>query len=156
MKKSVSLQQLKKTSNLHANLISWQYKLNLIADFMKLKYENLKMKQFEIANQLGLTSTTLQRYRNDVNMLPPYKINPNNSNKRTRKVKNTNLDNNSGHEADVKRPQTTSNDLKTPQSTSNEKSKKTKTKNNLKGGFVQENIVIKEHYLDKILKNNDS
>ena len=43
----------------------------------------------------------------------------------------------------------TSNDLKT---TSNDK--KTKTKNNLKGGFVQENIEINEHYLDKILKNN--
>ena len=34
--------------------------------------------------------------------------------------------------------------------------KKTKTKNKLKGGFVQEdNIEINEHYLDKILKNND-
>ena len=45
----------------------------------------------------------------------------------------------------------TSNDLKT---TSNDNNKKTKTKNNLKGGFVQENIEINEHYLDKILKNN--
>ena len=45
----------------------------------------------------------------------------------------------------------TSNDLKT---TSNETSKKTKTKNNLKGGSIQENIEINEHYLDKILKNN--
>ena len=33
---------------------------------------------------------------------------------------------------------------------------KTKTKNNLKGGSIQENIEINEHYLDKILKNNDS
>ena len=45
----------------------------------------------------------------------------------------------------------TSNDIKT---TSNDNNKKTKTKNNLKGGFVQENIEINEHYLDKILKNN--
>ena len=49
----------------------------------------------------------------------------------------------------------TSNDLKRPQSTSNEISKKTKAKNNLKGGSVQENVEINEHYLDKILKNND-
>ena len=43
----------------------------------------------------------------------------------------------------------TSNDLKT---TSNDNNKKTKTKNNLKGGSVQDNIEITEHYLDKILK----
>ena len=46
----------------------------------------------------------------------------------------------------------TSNDLKT---TSNDNNKKTKTKNNLKGGSVQDNFEINEHYLDKILKNND-
>ena len=49
----------------------------------------------------------------------------------------------------------TSNDLKRPQSTSNENSKRTKTKNNLKGGVVQEEIEINELYLDKILKIND-
>ena len=48
------------------------------------------------------------------------------------------------------------NDLKRPQSTSNENSKKTKAKNNLKEGCIQENIEIIEHYLDKILKNNDT
>ena len=41
----------------------------------------------------------------------------------------------------------TSNDLKT---TSNDNNKKTKTKNNLKGGSIE----INEHYLDKNLKNN--
>ena len=44
-----------------------------------------------------------------------------------------------------------SNDLKT---TSNDK--KAKSKNVLKAGYVQENIEINEHYLDKILKNNNS
>ena len=46
----------------------------------------------------------------------------------------------------------TSNDLKT---TSIDNNKKSKTKNNLKGESIQENIEINEHYLDKILKNND-
>ena len=50
----------------------------------------------------------------------------------------------------------TSNDLNRPQSTSNENIKKAKTKNNIKGGSIQENIEIIEHYLDKTLKNNDS
>ena len=45
--------------------------------------------------------------------------------------------------------------LKRPQSTSNENSKKTETKNNLKGGSIQQKIEIDEHYLDKVLKNND-
>ena len=51
---------------------------------MRLKYENSRMKQFEIANQLGKSSSTLQRYRNDINMLSSYRINTNNTNKRTK------------------------------------------------------------------------
>ena len=85
MNNNFSLQQIQKTSNLDANLISRQYKLNLMADFMKVKYENPKMRQSEIANQLGMSSSTLQRYRNDINMLSPYRINPNNVKKRTKK-----------------------------------------------------------------------
>ena len=81
MNNTSSLQQIQKTSNLDANLISRQYKLNLMADFMKVKYENPKLKQSEIANQLGLSSSTIQRYKNDINMLSPYRINPNNTNK---------------------------------------------------------------------------
>ena len=149
MNNSFSLQQIQKTSNLDANLISRQYKLNLMADFMRVKYENPKMKQSEIANRLGLSSSTLQRYRNDINMLSPNRIHPNNTNKRTKKDKNTTFDNDLHRESDVKRPQMTSNDLKTTND------KKTKSKNFLKAGSIQEdNIEINEHYLDKILKNN--
>ena len=53
MNNSFSPQRIQKTSNLDANLISRQYKLNLMADFMRLKYENPKMKQSEVANQLS-------------------------------------------------------------------------------------------------------
>ena len=80
-----------------------------MADFMRMKYENPKMKQSEIANQLGLSSSTLQRYRSDINMLSPYRINPNNTNKWTKKVKNTDFDNDSNHEHNLKRPQMTLN-----------------------------------------------
>ena len=110
MNNNFSLQQIQKTSNLDANLISRQYKLNLMADFMKVKYENPRMRQSEIANQLGMSSSTLQRYRNDINMLSPYRINPNNTKKRSKKVKIEDI-------GDLKRPQMTSNDVKT---TSNE------------------------------------
>ena len=123
-----SLQKKSRTSNPYANLISRQYKLNLLADFMRVKDENPKLKQNEIANQLGLYSSTLQRYTNDINMLSPYRIHPNNTNKRTKKIKHTNFDNNSHREHDLERPQMTSNDLKRPQRTSSENSKKVKTK----------------------------
>ena len=142
MNNNFSLQQIQKTSNLDANLISRQYKLNLMADFMKVKYENPRMKQSEIANQLGMSSSTIQKYRNDINMQSPYRINPNNNKKRTKKAKIDDI-------GDLKRPQLTSNDVKT---TSNETVKN--KKNKLKGGAIQENIQINEHYLDKILKNN--
>ena len=102
-----------------------------------------KMKQSEIANELNLSSSTVQRYRNDINMHSPYRINPNNVKKQSKKAKINDID-------DLKRPQTTSNDLKT---TSNESIKK---KKKLKGGFLQENIEFNEHYLDKILKSNNT
>ena len=60
MNNSFSLQQIQKPSNLDANLISRHYKINLMADFMKVKYENPRMKQSEIENRIGLSTSTLQ------------------------------------------------------------------------------------------------
>ena len=103
-------------------------------DFMNIKYQNPKMTQSEISSQLNMSPSTIQRYRSDINMISPYRINPNNVKKRSKKVK---IDDN----GDLKRPQMTSNDKK--------------SKNVLKAGSVQEeNIEINEQYLDKILKNN--
>ena len=99
------------------------------------------MKQSEIANQLNMSSSTLQRYRNDMNMLSPYRINPNNVKKRPNKAKIDDI-------GDLERPQMTSNDLKMAP---NEPVKN--KKNKLKGGS---NIEINEHYLDKILKKNNT
>ena len=144
MKNSFSLQQVQKTSNLNANLISRQYKLYLMADFMRIKYENPKMKQSQTANQLSYSTSTLQRFRNDINMFSPYRFHPNNTNKRAKKAPNTNIDNNSICEPDVERPQLNSNDLKT---ISNEPVRK----NKLKGGANSE---IDEKYLDEIVHNN--
>ena len=61
MNNSFSLQQISRTGNFGSNLISRQYNLNSIADFMRVKYEKPKMKQSEIANQLGYSTSTLQR-----------------------------------------------------------------------------------------------
>ena len=62
-----------------------------MADFMRIKNENPKLKQIQIPDQLGYSSSTSQRYRNDINMLSPYRINPNNTNKRTERFQTLKL-----------------------------------------------------------------
>ena len=107
MNNTFSSQQISRTSNLDANLISSQYKLNLIGDFMRVKNENPELKQSEKTNQLGYSSSTIKRYRNDNNKLSPYRNHPNTPIKRTKKAKNTNLDNNSYQDHDLERAQVT-------------------------------------------------
>ena len=144
MNNTPSLSEINKTANMDPNLITRHYNLKLMNDFMHVKYQNPKMRQSEIASQLNMSTSTIQRQRNDINMLSPYRINPNNLKKHPKKVKIDDV-------GDLKRPQMTSNNLKT---TSNETVKN--KKNKMKGGSVQENIEINEHYSDKILKNNNT
>ena len=140
-----SLNEINKNSTMNPNMLTKYYKLKIMNDFMYMKYQNPKLKQSELANNLNISSSTIQRYRKDINMQSPYRISPNNVKKRTKKAKIDDI-------GDLKRPQMISNDSKT---TSNDK--KTRSKNVLKAGSVQEeNIEINEHYLDKILKNNNT
>ena len=126
------------------NMLTKYYKLKLMNDFMNIKYQNPKMTQSEISSQLNMSPSTIKRYRNDINMLSPYRISPNNTKKRSKKAK---ID----YIGDFKRPQMTSIDSET-----NSKEPVKNKKNKLKGGSVQENDEINEHYLDKILKNNST
>ena len=138
-----SLNEINKNSAMDPNMLTKYYKLKIMNDFMYMKYQNPKLKQSELANNLNMSSSTIQRYRNDINMQSPYRISPNNVKKHTKKAKIDDI-------GDLKRPQLTSNDVKT---TLNDTVQNKKTK--LKGGAIQENIEINEHYLDKILKNNN-
>ena len=79
-----------------------------MAGFMRMKNENPKLNHSEIANQLGYPTSTLQRCRNDIDKGSPYRTQPNNTNKRSKKASNTNSDNNSHRETDVERPQMSS------------------------------------------------
>ena len=79
-------------------------------------------------------------------MLLPYRNNPNNTNKRTKRNSNVTFDNNSQPDSDVKRPRLTS--FK-PNTNSNKKNKHV-----LRAGSIQENIGIDEHYPDEFLDNN--
>ena len=115
MNNSFTLQQISRTSNLDLNLISRQYKLDLMSKVMCIKFENQKMKLSETANQLGYSTSTLQRYRNDKKMLSPYRIHPNNTNKQQKKRLQililTSIYVATLGSKDLKRPQMTSKDL---------------------------------------------
>ena len=98
-----SLEQISKTGSLDSNLITLQYKPNLMAWLMEKKTINTKLKQDQIAKELGCSSSTSQQNRQDINMFSAYFIPTNSS---TRKHKTSN------HEHDLERPQMTSKDLK--------------------------------------------
>ena len=141
MNNTFSLEQISKTGELNANLILRQYKLDLMARFMEKKSNNPKLTQKEIAKELGYSSSTLQRYRNDISMNSPYRY------------------------SEFKRPQMTSNDLKRPQLNSDTQTQsKTKTKRkskNIVAGSLnhpnqqfnepQSDIVVNEEYLDNLI-----
>ena len=69
-----SLNEINKTANMDPNLITKHYKLKLMNDFMNIKYLNPKLKQSQIASQLNMSPSTLQRHRNDINIFSPYRI----------------------------------------------------------------------------------
>ena len=79
MNNNLSLNEIKKTANMNPNLLMRHHNLKLMNDFMYIKYQNPKMKQSEVANQLNFSSSTIQRYRKDINMPSPYRINPKNT-----------------------------------------------------------------------------
>ena len=116
MNNTPSLNEINKNSTMNPNMLTKYYKLKLMNDFMNIKYQNPKMTQSEISSQLKMSSSTIQRYRNDINMISPYRINPNNIKKQQKKTK-------IGKNNDLKRPQLTLNELKT---TSNDKKNKIK------------------------------
>ena len=87
MNNTPSLNEMNKTANMDPNLLTRHYKLKLMNDFMHIKYQNPKTKQSEIADPLNMSSPLLQRFKNDINMLSPSRINPNNVKKKS-KTKN--------------------------------------------------------------------
>ena len=87
MNNTLSLAEINKTANMDPNQITRHYRLKLMNDFMNIKYQNPKMKQSEIASQLKMSTSSIQRYRNEINMLSPYRIDPNNVKKQQKRPK---------------------------------------------------------------------
>ena len=76
MSNTYSPDQIQKTGDLNADLIMRQYKLDKMAKFMEIKSNNPRLMQSEIVKLLELSSSTIQRYRREINMLSPYTIPP--------------------------------------------------------------------------------
>ena len=129
-----------------------------MARFMEIEAINLRLTQKELFEEFVYSTSSLQRYRQDKNMLSLYRIPPN-SHKRRQKILN--------REHDLERPQMTSNDFERPQLTSNDLAKPDTTtestvkrtsnkrnKNVLKAGSVHGNVEINDKCFDEFLHNN--
>ena len=74
MKNNLSLSKISKTGDLKANLILRQYMLDLTARYTEVNSSNPKVGQDQIPSQLGLSTSILQRYRNETNMPSSYRV----------------------------------------------------------------------------------
>ena len=77
MKKRFSYDNMPKSRSIEPSDISRTFKLDRCCDFMEEKYNNPRLTQKEICNQLGCTDRTIRRYRDDIKMDSPYRINNN-------------------------------------------------------------------------------
>ena len=74
MNNTPSLNEINKNSAMNPNMLTKYFKLKLMNDFMNIKYQNPKMTQSEISSQLNMSPSTIQRYRNDINMISPTEL----------------------------------------------------------------------------------
>ena len=105
---------------------------------------NPRLRKDQVAKELGCSSNTLQRYRQDINMPSAHRIPP---------IFTKSKQKSSNREHDFKRRQKTSNYFKRPELTSNVPVVKfVKSKNKLKGGG---SIETEDICLDEILPKNN-
>ena len=76
MNNTYFLDQIQKTDDLNADFLIRQYKLDKIAKFMGIKSNNPKFKLSEVGQLLELSSSTIQRYRREINNLSLLRIQP--------------------------------------------------------------------------------
>ena len=77
MNKRFSYDIMVKSRSIEPSDLIRTYKLDRCCDFMEEKYNNPKLTQKQICNQLGFTDRTIRRYRDDIKMDSPYRINHN-------------------------------------------------------------------------------
>ena len=75
MNKRFSYDNMIKSRSIEPSDITRTFKLDRCCDFMEEKYNNPRLTQKEICNQLGFTDRTIRRYRDDIKMDSPYSKN---------------------------------------------------------------------------------
>ena len=74
MNKRFSYDNMIKSRSIEPSDIIRTFKLDRCCDFMEEKYNNPKLTQKEICNQLGFSDRAIRRYRDDIKMDSPYRI----------------------------------------------------------------------------------
>ena len=115
------------------------FKLDRCCDFMEAKYDNPKLTQKEICNQLGFSDRAIRRYRDDIKMDSPYRS----SNNKKKKPKQTPININNDNTKSV-----------SEQDNRNKRIEK-RIKNKLKGGNISDtNSVSGKELIDQAFVND--
>ena len=115
MNKRFSYDNMIKSRSIEPSDIIRTFKLDRCCDFMEEKYNNPKLTQKEICNQLGFSDRAIRRYRDDIKMDSPYRINNNIKKKTNQKpvdIKNDNTKSEDKNRRINKRIKNTLNNMK--------------------------------------------
>ena len=93
MNKRFSYDNMIKSRSIEPTDIIRTFKLDRCCDFMEAKYDNPKLSQKEICNQLGFSDRAFRRYREDIKMDSPYRSSNNKKKKPKQTPININNDN---------------------------------------------------------------
>ena len=75
MNKRFSYDNMIKSRSMEPSDIIRTFKLDRCCDFMEEKYNNPKLTQKQICKELGVSDRAIRRYRDDIKMDSPYRIN---------------------------------------------------------------------------------
>ena len=142
MNKRFSYDNMLKSRTIEPSDIIRTFKLDRCCDFMEEKYNNPKLTQKQICNQLGVTDRTIRRFRNDIKMDSPYRIN-NHKKKTPRQKTPTVAEDHSKNENESSKNKII------------EKRIKNRLKNNIKGGNVSNNHTISTNEIINYAFQND-
>ena len=85
MNKRFSYDNMIKSRSIEPSDIIRTFKLDRCCDFMEEKYNNPRLTQKEICKELGVSDRAIRRYRADIKMDSPYRININKKKKPNQK-----------------------------------------------------------------------
>ena len=148
MNKRFSYDNMLKARLIEPNDMTRTYKLDHCCDFMDEKYNNPKLTQKEICNRLQLSDRTIRRFRDDINMNSPYRIN-NNTKKKPKQSPDTKTENISKNE------NTKSVIDESSKNKIIEKRIKNRLKNEIKGGNISDSHKLSsKEIIDYAFTNN--